>query len=100
MTHVRCACCSDSLEPAQELRFLVETANLENPAYLAGIRRMPANDRGRPVPVCAACQKLVEAAPRRPAPATRKPIASGVLATIGILSAGWLIQTMLLGPRD
>jgi hypothetical protein len=97
--HVRCACCANTLEPAQELRFLVETANLEDPAYLAGIRRLPANRGGRPVPVCVPCQKLVEAAPR-PARRASNAVQTGVMATIGILSVGWLIQTLLLGPRS
>jgi hypothetical protein len=95
-----CCACSGPLEPAQALRFLVETANLDDPAYLAGIRRMPAV-KGRPVPVCVACQKLVESAPR-PAFAKPRPGPSrtGVVAVIGILSVGWLIQNLLLGPRS
>src|SRR5207253_7869611 len=95
VNHPRCACCRGSLEPAQELRFLVETANLDDPAYLAGIRRLPANAGGRPVPVCAACQKLAESAPRRPR--KPQPVHAGVLAAVGILSVGWLIHTLLLG---
>ncbi|HVL11204.1 MAG TPA: hypothetical protein VM529_01475 [Gemmata sp.] len=99
MKHSLCVCCRRSLEPAQELRFLVETATLDDPAYLAGIRRLPANRAGRPVPVCSACQQLVESAPR---PAHPRPHAArtGVLATIGLLSVGWLFQTLLLGPRS
>jgi hypothetical protein len=96
VNHPRCACCRGSIEPAQELRFLVETANLDDPAYLAGIRRLPATLKGRPVPVCSACQRLAESAPRRPRPARRD---SGVLAAVGILSVGWLLHTLLLGPR-
>jgi hypothetical protein len=87
----RCACCSGALEPAQQLRFLVETDTLDDPGYLARIRRLPTRN-GRPVPVCTGCQARIEAAPPRPARA-------GVLAAVGILSAGWLIQTLLLGPR-
>ena len=99
MKHFRCACCRGSLEPAQELRFLVETANLDDPAYLAGIRRLPANRRGRPVPVCATCQTSLECEP--PArPASRAgAVRAGALAVIGVLSVGWLIQNLLLGPR-
>jgi hypothetical protein len=97
----RCACCSDPLEPAQELRFLVETANLDNPSYLAHIRRLPAF-KGRPVPVCSACQKKIEAAPHRftLVPARVTALRNGVLAAIGLLSVGWLVQNLLLGPRD
>jgi hypothetical protein len=91
-----CCACDGPLEPAQALRFLVETANLDDPAYLAGIRRMPAV-KGRPVPVCSACQKLVESAPP---PRPRSSAArTGVLAVVGVLSVGWLIHNLLLGPR-
>jgi hypothetical protein len=96
--HFRCACCRGSIEPAQELRFLVETASLDDPAYLADIRRLPANRAGQPVPVCAACQRRVESAPRSPR-ARRDTTRPGVLAVVGILSVGWLIQNLLLGPR-
>jgi hypothetical protein len=99
----RCACCRAEVEPAQELRFLVETANLDNPAYLAHIRRLPVVN-GRPVPVCAACQRALEAnalapvvAKRRPAVAS--PVGTGVLAVVGLLSVGWLVQNLLFGPR-
>ena len=51
----RCACCDGALEPAQQLRFLVETDNLDNPAYLNRIRALPSVN-GKPVPVCKACQ--------------------------------------------
>ncbi|MBA4062299.1 MAG: hypothetical protein C0501_01070 [Isosphaera sp.] len=89
----RCACCSGPLEPAQQLRFLVETESLDSPSFLARIRRLPTR-RGRPVPVCSGCQAEIESAPPPKAPAR-----AGVLAAVGILSAGWLIQTLLLGPR-
>ena len=97
----RCACCSGQLEPAQELRFLVETANLDNPSYLAHIRRLPAV-KGRPVPVCAACQARLESYPLRPRRAGTKPnpVRTGVLAAIGLLSVGWLVQNVLFGPRS
>jgi hypothetical protein len=55
----RCACCDGPLEPAQQLRFLVETANLDNPAYLECIRVLP-NANGKPIPVCKACQTQLE----------------------------------------
>jgi hypothetical protein len=99
----RCACCAAQLEPAQELRFLVETANLDNPRYLAFIRRLPSS-KGRPVPVCSACQTVLESSALRPVPAWRvpaqsKPLATGVLAVVGLLSVGWLLQNLLFGPR-
>jgi hypothetical protein len=91
-----CACCSTQLEPVQELRFLVECANLDNPAYLARIRRLPSV-KGRPVPVCKACQTRIERAPR---PVARpNAIHTGVLAVVGLLSVGWLLQTLIRGTR-
>jgi hypothetical protein len=91
-----CACCSAELEPAQELRFLVECANLDNPSYLAHIRRLPSV-KGKPVPVCKACQTDIENAPR---PVARpNHVRTGVLAVVGLLSVGWLLQTLLSGPR-
>ena len=93
----RCASCSSPLEPAQELRFLVECANLDNPAYLARIRRLPAAN-GKPVPVCQACQARIDSAPPRPV-ARPNAVRAGVLAAVGILSVGWLLQTLLAGPR-
>lgn len=100
----RCACCSGRLEPAQQLRFLVETANLDDPAYLAGIRRMPSA-KGRPVPVCRGCLDLLESA--APVPEAEEPYAAkkagavraGMLAAVGLLSIGWLLQALILGPR-
>lgn len=100
----RCACCSGQLEPAQQLRFLVETASLDDPAYLAGIRRMPFA-KGRPVPVCKACLRMLEVAalvPAAPKPAAvtkANPVRTGMLAAVGLLSVGWLLQTLVLGPR-
>lgn len=99
----RCACCSGRLEPAQQLRFLVETANLDDPVYLAGIRRMPSA-KGRPVPVCSSCLALLESAALTP---TRGPVPrghggavkAGVLAAVGVLSVGWLLRALILGPR-
>src|SRR5262245_554919 len=94
----RCASCSGPLEPAQELRFLVESANLDNPAYLALIRRLPAVN-GRPVPGCKAVQTHSEWS-RRPVRVVRPlPVRTAVLATVGLLSVGWLFQTLLTGPR-
>lgn len=99
MSHpCRCACCSDPLEPAQELRFLVEMANLDDPVYLAHIRRLPAVN-GKPLPVCAACQARIETYPLRPTSAKRKPIPAGMVAALGLLSVGWLVHNLLLGPR-
>ena len=58
-----CSCCDRPLEPAQQLRFLVESDNLGNPSYLAQIRALPSLN-GKPIPVCKACQARIEATPR------------------------------------
>lgn len=93
-----CACCAHQIELVQEFRFLVESDNLDNPIHLERIRRLPAAN-GRPVPVCKSCQTLVEAAP--PRPITRpNSVRVGVLATIGLLSVGWVVQSLLFGPCD
>ena len=94
----RCDCCSGPLEPAQQLRFLFETDNLNNPAYLVGIRRMPSR-RGRPVPVCSPCQKRLESAPPRPPVLKMTPFHAGMLA-MGVLSVGWLLQNLFVGQRS
>ncbi len=95
----RCWSCKDQLEPAQQLRFLVETDNLDNPAYLSHIRVLPSV-KGRPIPVCKACQAQIEAAPRRPVVKLQpKPVAvSGLLGALGALSVGLLISG-LFAPR-
>lgn len=87
-----CAYCSGPLEPAQQLRFLVETANLDNPSYLDRIRVLPSAN-GKPVPVCKACQTQIEEhlEKRR----TRKPRPKTVpLALLGALSVGLLLGSL------
>ena len=79
----RCACCDGQLEPAQQLRFLVETATLDNPVHLARIRVLPCVN-GKPIPVCKACQTRIEAAPKR-------PLAAGMLGVFGALSVGLVL---------
>jgi hypothetical protein len=86
----------------QEFRFLVESETLDNPVHLARIRQLPAAN-GRPVPVCKACQTLVESAPIAPiVRSNTRPhsLRVGVLATIGLLSVGWLVQNMIFGPVE
>jgi hypothetical protein len=103
--HCRCACCEGPLEPAQQLRFLVETDTLDDPAYLARIRALPAVN-GRPVPVCKACQTLLEAHAVTPAPKTegsRRPLARkrhvpNLFGVLGALSVGLLLGS-LFTPR-
>ena len=98
-----CACCDGQLEPAQHLRFLVETDNLDDPAYLARIRVMPSLN-GRPVPVCSSCQKKIEAEPRglakflRPKAAPLS-LATGLLGALGVLSVGFLLGTLFNSSR-
>lgn len=85
-----CWCCKGLLEPAQQLRFLVETDTLDEPAHLERIRTLPSI-KGRPVPVCRACQTRLEAAP--PAPAA-KPNLPRLLGAVGALSVGLLLTNM------
>lgn len=89
-----CWCCKGQLEPAQQLRFLVETDTLNEPAYLAQIRVLPAVN-GKPVPVCKACQAQLEAGAARP---VAKPAAPTLLRALGALSVGLLLSG-LLSPR-
>lgn len=88
-----CRCCRGPLEPAQQLRFLVETDTLDDPAHLARIRVLP-NEHGKPVPVCQACQARLAAPPRRPG-AQRLP---SLLSALGALSVG-LVLTNLFAAR-
>lgn len=93
-----CACCEGQLEPAQHLRFLVETDNLDNPAYLARIRMMPSLN-GRPVPVCSACQSKIAAEPRSLAKFLRPraaplSLATGLLGALGVLSVGMFLGAL------
>jgi hypothetical protein len=100
--HCRCAACASPLEPAQQLRFLVETDNLDNPAFLARIRTLPSID-GKPIPVCSACQKKIEAAPRRNAkpqatPFVKKQVKAPLSLAVGLLgvfSVGVLLGAFL-----
>ncbi|MBN9118309.1 MAG: hypothetical protein J0I06_03965 [Planctomycetes bacterium] len=92
----RCACCDGALEPAQQLRFLVETDNLDNPSYLDRIRALPSVN-GRPVPVCKACQTRIETHPvvlkSRPKAAPLS-LTTGLLGALGALSVGWLLGNL------
>jgi hypothetical protein len=91
--------CDDNLEPAQQLRFLVESASLGEPNFLASIRRLPAVG-GRPLPVCGPCQQTLDANPVRfRAAVERRQLRAGVLTACGILSVGLLLTTLLRGPR-
>ena len=47
MTACRCQFCAQELEPAQELRFLVETDTLDDPTHLNRIRRLPVLEEDR-----------------------------------------------------
>ncbi len=96
----KCLCfsCSSPLEPAQELRFLVETANLDEPGYLEHIRQLPARN-GKPIPVCKSCQRRIASSPRVPQ-RPRSVISFDVLAAVGFLSMGWVLRSLLAGPRS
>lgn len=86
----RCASCDGVLEPAQQLRFLVETDNLDNPVHLARIRVLPTIN-GKPIPVCKACQTGIESAPKPPCKPKAKPLATNLLGALGALSIGLLL---------
>jgi hypothetical protein len=88
-----CACCDGSLEPAQQLRFLVETATLDNPVHLARIRMLPSLN-GKPLPVCKACQTRIESAPKWTEKLKVQPPASGLLGALGALSVGLLLGSL------
>ena len=97
-----CAYCNGQLEPAQQLRFLVEADSLDNPAFLACIRRMPSVN-GKPVPVCSACQTKIEelrleraanGVKKTPRPVAKAPISLAV-GLLGVLSVGVLLGAML-----
>jgi len=90
----RCACCRGPLEPAQQLRFLVETDNLDNPSYLNRIRVLPTM-HGKPLPVCKACQTEIEASPRPLAKPKAAPLAlTSLLGALGALSVGLLLGSL------
>ena len=89
-----CACCDNPLELVQQLRFLVETENLDNPAYLARIRVLPDRN-GKPVPVCKACQARIESTATKPQRPQPKPLAPTLLGVFGFLSVGFLLGSFL-----
>jgi hypothetical protein len=96
----RCVCCNGSLEPAQQLRFLVETATLDDPAHLSRIRVLPSVN-GRPVPVCKACHSHLEANPsllKARVKAAPMSLTTGLLGALGALSLGVFLGS-LFAPR-
>ena len=102
MTACRCQFCNDPLEPAQELRFLVETETLNDPTHLRRIRRLPFTADGKPLRVCRRCQSHIEANPtgfRRAVEARTGQLRGGMLAAVGLLSAGWFLTLLLGSPR-
>lgn len=104
MTANRCRFCAGTLEPAQELRYLVETYTLDDPTHLARIRHLPADATGAPLRVCEACQRALEVPPVRPRlaghrPVDPHPVRGGMLTAFGVLSAGWFLSAVLTGPR-
>src|SRR4051812_36207876 len=95
---LECQLCYRELDPAQALRFLVETENLTSPAYLDHIRHLPSV-RGRPLCVCKHCQAKLEARPRvqrkAPTPAGRPQFRSAVLTMIGFFAFGWVFTAVV-----
>jgi hypothetical protein len=93
------------LEPAQQLRFLVETDTLDDPIHLNRIRHLPATTDGRPLRVCQSCQGAMEAHPVRFRLAVerahvQRQIRTGVMAAVGILSVGLLLVSALGNPQS
>ena len=99
---LECQLCYSELEPAQALRFLVETENLGTPAVLEAIRHLPSV-RGRPLCVCKRCQARLEARPRvtrragvpAPVAAERRQFRSAVMTALGFLTVGWIFSAVL-----
>jgi hypothetical protein len=98
---IECQLCYSELEPAQALRFLVETENLSDPGYLDHIRYLPSV-RGRPLCVCKRCQAQLENRPRVvrrvvPAPVRRdrRQFRSAVMTALGFLTVGWVFNIVL-----
>jgi hypothetical protein len=101
VTACPCQFCNRPLEPAQELRFLVETDTLDNPTHLDRIRRLPFAADGKPLRVCKTCQSHIETNPVRFRAAiearVRRRVHTNMLTAVGLLSAGWFLG-LLLGP--
>ena len=105
MTASPCQFCTRPLEPAQELRFLVETESLGEPAQLNRIRRLPATHDGKPLRVCRECQHQIERNPVRFRSEVerahgRKQMRMGLMTAFGVLSAGWFLSVLIGAPRS
>jgi hypothetical protein len=92
-----CARCEGALEPVQQLRYLVETANLDNPIHLARIRVLPSAN-GKPLPVCKACQAALQGTAHRSTDSGSKMTSAYLLGAFGVLSIGILFGA-LFGSR-
>ena len=103
MTACRCEFCSEKLEPAQELRFLVETETLDDPVHLNRIRMLPARFNGHPLRVCNSCQDRLESQPwllhQDERGHQRRKIQRRMLVALGALSLGWFFGNLLAVPR-
>ena len=83
-----------------QVRFEVR---IDDPTHLNHIRRLPAMTDGKPLRVCKSCQAQIETnhAGFRAAveqARSRRQLRTGMLAAVGLLSAGWFLG-VLLGPR-
>jgi hypothetical protein len=103
VTACRCEFCSEKLEPAQELRFLVETATLDDPIHLNRIRMLPARHDGSPFRVCKSCHDRIETRPwlyrEEERGHQRKRTQKRMLVALGALSLGWFLGNLLAVPR-
>src|SRR5262249_23320802 len=80
-----CQLCQETLEPVQELRYLVEMQDVQAP-----LRQLPAVN-GKPLRVCKACQGRIDADPvgfraavAEAVKAFRRRQRTGLLAAIGV----------------
>ena len=105
MTPCLCQFCQRKLEPVQEFRFLVETQMLGDPGCLERFRQLPADRNGKPLQVCQGCQRLI----KNPLCQVRietegeqdhRQIRTVLIATLGVLSLGWFVATVLGTPRS
>jgi hypothetical protein len=108
VSKIRCQICKSKLEPVQELRYLVETQCLGEPAVLNDFRQLP-DVNGHPLRVCKSCQQTIEAdrvgfrkavdEAQAKSRRQQRQRQSGVIAAFGVLAVGWFFASLLGTPR-